>query len=56
MTLTFDAGEQARDALPALQQVTQNDRDARVREAAGKALSRIDPQRFPDPSKVPAGA
>ena len=38
-------GEEARDAIPALQQA-QRDRDARVREAAGVALSRIDPQRF----------
>ena len=38
-------GEQARDAIPALQ-TAQRDRDARVREAAGVALSRIDPQRF----------
>ena len=43
-------GEQARDAIPALQQA-QRDRDARVREAAGVALSRIDPARFPAPSK-----
>jgi HEAT repeat protein len=39
-------GEQAKDAIPALQQAAQQDRDARVREAAGVALSRIDPQRF----------
>jgi HEAT repeat protein len=43
-------GEQAKDAIPALQ-VAQRDRDARVREAAGVALSRIDPSRFSDPSK-----
>src|SRR6516162_5985669 len=43
-------GEQARDAIPALQEA-QHDRDARVREAAGVALSRIDPARFPTPSK-----
>jgi HEAT repeat protein len=36
-------GEQAKDAVPALQ-TAQRDRDARVREAAGKALSRIDPE------------
>ena len=42
-------GEQAKDAIPALQ-AAQRDRDARVREAAGIALSRIDPQRFPVPS------
>ncbi len=39
-------GEQARDAIPALE-AARRDRDARVREAAGKALSRIDPDRFP---------
>jgi HEAT repeat protein len=39
-------GDQARDAIPALQ-AAQRDRDARVREAAGVALSRIDPARFP---------
>jgi HEAT repeat protein len=44
-------GEQAKDAIPALK-TAQDDRDARVREAAGTALARIDPQRFPDPSKV----
>jgi HEAT repeat protein len=42
-------GEQAKDAIPALQ-AAQSDRDARVREAAGVALSRIDPARFPVPS------
>jgi HEAT repeat protein len=45
-------GEQARDAIPALQ-TAQRDRDRRVREAAGNALSRIDPTRFPAPSKGP---
>jgi hypothetical protein len=44
-------GEQARDAIPALQ-AARRDRDARVREAAGVALSRIDPTRFPAPSKA----
>jgi HEAT repeat protein len=39
-------GEQAKDAIPALQ-AARHDRDARVREAAGVALSRIDPARFP---------
>jgi HEAT repeat protein len=43
-------GEQAKDAIPALQ-VAQRDHDARVREAAGVALSRIDPARFHAPSK-----
>ena len=41
-------GDQARDAIPALQ-TAQHDRDARVREAAGIALSRIDPEKFPVP-------
>jgi vesicle coat complex subunit len=44
-------GEQARDAIHALQ-AAQRDPDARVREAAGTALSRIDP-RFAKPSKAP---
>jgi HEAT repeat protein len=44
-------GEQARDAIPALQQAAQSERDARGRLAAGIALSRIDPVRFPAPSK-----
>jgi HEAT repeat protein len=49
-------GEQAKDAIPALQ-AAQHDRDARVREAAGVALSRIDPSKFHAPSKRgPAGA
>jgi HEAT repeat protein len=39
--------EQAKDAIPALQKAEQDDGDARVREAAGIALSRIDPERFP---------
>jgi len=43
-------GEQAKDAIPALQQA-RSDRDARVREAAGVALYRIDPEKFPDPTK-----
>jgi HEAT repeat protein len=43
-------GEQARDAIPALE-AAQRDGDARVREAAGIALSRIDPARFPDPTR-----
>lgn len=45
-------GESAKEAIPALQ-AAQNDRDARVREAAGVALFRIDPIRFPSPSKQP---
>ncbi len=40
-------GELAKDAIPALQKVEQGDGDARVREAAGIALTRIDPERFP---------
>ena len=44
-------GEQAKDAIPALQAL-QRERDARIREAAGKALSRIDPAKFPVPSKA----
>jgi HEAT repeat protein len=44
--------EQAKEAIPALQQVEENDGDARVREAAGIALSRIDPKRFPYKPKV----
>ncbi len=44
--------EQARDAIPALQKAEQIDGDARVREAAGIALSRIDPKRFPYTHKV----
>ena len=39
-------GEEAKDAIPALQ-AAQRDRDARIREAAGKALTRIDPAKFP---------
>ncbi len=39
--------EQAKDAIPALQKAEQDDPDARVREAAGIALSRIDPAEFP---------
>jgi vesicle coat complex subunit len=42
-------GEQAKDAIPALQKA-QHDGDARVREAATKALTRIDPAQFPPPS------
>ena len=47
-------GEQARDAIPALQ-TAQKDRDSRVREAAGRALSRIDPEKFP-PGNTPPTA
>ncbi len=44
-------GEQAKDAIPALQAL-RGDPDVRVREAVGVALSRIDPTRFPDPFKA----
>lgn len=44
-------GEQAKDAIPALQQAAQHDGDVRVRKQAGVALSRIDPARFPAPKK-----
>ena len=47
--------EQAKDAIPALQKAEEEDGDARVREAAGIALSRIDPKRFPHTSKVGKG-
>ena len=47
-------GEEARDAIPALQ-AAQRDRDARVREAAAVALSRIDPVRFPVPPRGRSG-
>jgi HEAT repeat protein len=39
-------GIQAKEAIPALQ-VAEKDRDARVREGARMALSRIDPNQFP---------
>jgi HEAT repeat protein len=39
-------GEAAKEAITALE-AAQRDQDARVREAAGVALSRIDPQNFP---------
>jgi HEAT repeat protein len=44
-------GEQAKEAIAALQ-AAQADSDARVREAAGVALSRIDPARFPSQSRA----
>ena len=50
--------EQAKDAIPALQKAEQDDGDARVREAAGIVLSRIDPERFPHytyKTKTPKG-
>jgi HEAT repeat protein len=43
-------GDQAKDAIPALQ-AAQRDPDARVREAARVALSRIDPAKFPATAK-----
>jgi HEAT repeat protein len=39
-------GAKAREAIPALE-TAQHDSDARVREAAGVALCRIDPEKFP---------
>jgi HEAT repeat protein len=39
-------GAKAKEAIPALQ-TAEHDRDARVREAAGIALCRIDPEKFP---------
>jgi HEAT repeat protein len=42
-------GGQAKDAIPALE-AAQRDPDVKVREAAGVALSRIDPK-FPNPSQ-----
>jgi HEAT repeat protein len=47
-------GDQAKDAVPALEAAL-SDRDVRVREAAGVALSRIDPARFTAPSKSTKG-
>jgi hypothetical protein len=44
-------GEQAKDAIRALQQAAQHDRDVRVRKQATVALSRIDPARFPGSPK-----
>ena len=44
-------GEKAKSAIPALQ-TAEHDRDPRVREAAGVALSRIDPDRVPVPTKA----
>jgi HEAT repeat protein len=44
--------EQAKDAIPALQEAEREDGDARVREAAGIALSRIDPEHFPYRPKI----
>ena len=43
--------ELAKDAIPALQKAEEDDGDARVREAAGIALSRIDPSRPPPNAK-----
>jgi HEAT repeat protein len=44
--------ELAKDAIPALQKAAEVDGDARVREAAGIALSRIDPEQFPYTPKI----
>jgi HEAT repeat protein len=46
-------GEQAKDAIPALQKVSKEDPDARIRESARVALSRIDPEQFPLQAKSP---
>lgn len=43
-------GDSAKEAIPGLQ-VLLMDHDARVREAAGVALSRIDPTKFTSPSE-----
>jgi HEAT repeat protein len=43
-------GDQAKDAIPALQ-AAKRDPDAKVREAAATALSRIDLANFPVPTK-----
>ena len=49
----------AKEAIPTLLEVKKNDADPRVRESAGIALSRIDPDQFPykfepgTPSKAP---
>ena len=45
--------EQAKEAIPALQKAEHDDRDARVREAASVALSRIAPERFSASSRPP---
>ena len=42
-------GEEAKEAIPALQAAL-HDPDARIRQAAGAALSRIDPSKFPPSS------
>jgi HEAT repeat protein len=44
-------GDRAKDAIPALQTAV-GDRDARVSREAGKALTLIDPVRFPTPPKA----
>jgi HEAT repeat protein len=42
-------GDRAKEAIPALQAAL-HDKDARVREAAGKAIARIDPSQAPKPA------
>ena len=42
-------GDRAKAAIPALQAAL-HDKDARVREAAGKAIARIDPSQAPKPT------
>ncbi len=44
-------GDQAKDAIPALEKAAQSDQDSRVRKQASVALSRIDPSRFPAAQK-----
>jgi HEAT repeat protein len=48
--------EEAKDAIPGLLNAEEHDGDARVREAAGIALSRIDPEGHPyDPKAAGIG-
>ena len=42
-------GDRAKEAIPALQAAL-HDKDARVHEAAGKAIARIDPSQAPKPT------
>src|SRR5262249_34661398 len=49
-------GDEAKEAIPALQEAARRDRDARVREAARVAVSRIDPnQALKTPSSQASG-
>jgi HEAT repeat protein len=47
-------GEEAKEAIPALQEALR-DKDARVREGAAVALSRIDPSKFQAPTNKSRG-